>query len=324
MKQTQKDALDMFKRSHKLTVDTSAISGTRPAIGNAMGKLKTQVIDPIDLLNQKQNEQIEGMTRQKEANRVTLDNLLYHVAAGTYGYASSLSPADLMLQGQMNYSIGGIENISDESIVAKANDIIGIVNPLNPATNTALNDYGVDAQAILDLTAARDAFGAVESDPEELIAIRKSYTDAIQPLVKLGKKILHDEADKAADTLKLTQKDWWNSYHNARKIISTGHRLTIIEGHMFATVVPTAAKVPLYGGTVEITHENGKVYTANTEPDGHYKAVKIMQGNIAKIKFIHPEFAAHPIEYEAFTVKRGTVTIKDVIMGSRGVANSPA
>jgi hypothetical protein len=323
MKQSQKDALDMFKRAKKHVADTNTISGSRPALVAAMNKLKSQVIDPIDDLNGKQNAEIEGVTRQKEENRHKLNGLLYHVTAGTFGYASGLATPDLVLQGKVKYTIGKIENISDESIVDITNTIIGVVNALNPATNTALNDAGVVAGDITALEAARDAFDAIESDPEELIAIRKSYTDAIEPLVKLGKKILHDEADMVADTLKLTQGLWWSAYHNARKIISTGHRHTIIEGHMWAQLdIPAKTLVPLFGGTVEATHESGKVYKGTTDAEGYFKIVGVKQGDMAKVKYVHTEFPAGK-EFEAFKIKQGTVTTKDVVMGTRAVVNSP-
>jgi hypothetical protein len=274
MEQEQKDILDMFERTHKyVKTDTIGISGTRPGLITAIDKLKTDFIDPIKLAAQNQGTGIGGYETDKIAKRVVLDDLLYAVTSGTYGYASAIG--NLVLQGQMKYSLTGIHDISDESIVGKVNDIIAIVNPILAVPANTLPDYGVDTALINDLEDARDDYDAAEEEPQEQIAIRESYTQSLVPLFVAGKALLKDVTDKVAVTLKATQGTWFNGYRNNRKIISTGHRFNTVEGD----VLMEGTETKVYNATITLTHESGKVYTGKSDTEGHFKMISLLQGD---------------------------------------------
>jgi hypothetical protein len=309
MNQVQKDFQDMQRRVYKYTkLDTILISGTRPGLIAAMDKLKTDSIDKIDIMEAKQTQILLGFAQNKAQKRSVLDEALFLVTSGTAGWAASINNSTLA--GQMDYTHTDIVNITDESIVNVVNGILTLVTPhiLVPA----LNGFGVDGAAKTALENARDAYALVESEPIEMIELRASYTEAIDPLVEVGRRILEDIADKAADTLKGTQNEWWKGYKKERTIITTGVHHNVIEGHMLSSVVVGGQQQPLYGGTVVATHENGKVYTVKTNETGYYKVSPAMPGVFSSIKFIAPNH--QELTQNAFRLKKGTTVVKDVTL----------
>jgi hypothetical protein len=308
MEQEQKDSLDMFERVFKYVItDTNTISSTRPGLITAMGKLKTDFIDPIKLADQNQGSGITGFGTDKRAKRTVLNDILYGVTSGTYAYASALN--DLVLQGQMKYSLTGIRNISDESIVDKVNNIMGIVNPILSTIGNTLPDYGVTTLLVnTDLKDARDAYDAAEEEPQDQIAIRESYTQSLIPLFDGGKALLLDVADKVANTLKISQRTWWNGYRNARKLITTGHRFNTVEGDV--VVEGTNAKV--YNALLTLTHESGKVYTGKSDVDGHFKMVSLLQGTYSSFVVTGSGFQVENLG--PFKLTQGHVVRKTIFM----------
>jgi hypothetical protein len=308
MEQEQKDSLDMFERSYKYVItDTNTISSTRPGLITAMGKLKTDFIDKIKLADQNQGAGITGFATDKRAKRIVLNEILHGVTSGTYAFASATN--DLVLQGQMKLTLTDIRNISDESIVDKVNYIMGIVNPILLVPGSTLPDYGVNTLLVnTDLKNARDAYDAAEEEPQDQIAIRESYTQALEPLFEGGKALLLDVADKVANTLKSTQRTWWNGYRNARKIVSTGHRFNTVEGDVL--VEGTNAKV--YNALLTLTHESGKVYTGKSDVDGHFKMISLLQGTYSSFVVTGDGFQLENLG--PFKLVRGHVVSKTIFM----------
>jgi hypothetical protein len=325
MTQDQKDCQDMQKRVLDYgKVKTIAISNTRPGFIAGLNKLKSDSIDKIDEMEAKQQQLLKGFTDNKAAKRQALDVLLFHHTSGTYAWAASTNNSTL--QGQMRYTNSYIINITDESIVNTTNDLIALIEP--SIAVTGLNDMGVDATSLQELKDARDAYHEVESEPVEMIQMRKSYTTAIDDLIVVGRTILVDICDKSADTLKATQKTWWDGYHAERVKISTGRRHNTIEGTVYVKADIEASRLEgLYGGSVVAKHEDGTVYTAKMDEEGHYKMVKVHSGIFSSIKFIAPS-GFQDFEMGAFRLKKGSVVHKNVALakvgdveGGRPVAN---
>src|SRR4051794_20347911 len=112
MTQVQKDALDMMRRVYNYVKTlTIAISGTRPGLISAVGKLKTDAIDKIDATEAKQNQILKGFTDNKANKRDDLNKWLFHNTSGTYAWAALNNNATL--QGQMRYNNSDILNITD-------------------------------------------------------------------------------------------------------------------------------------------------------------------------------------------------------------------
>ncbi|MBK5285271.1 MAG: carboxypeptidase regulatory-like domain-containing protein, partial [Bacteroidia bacterium] len=269
MEQFQKDSLDMFKRSQKYVKDTNLISSLRPGLVAANGKLKS-VNDEIELKAGRQAQQIAGEALNKSSKREVLVEKLYLVTSETAGYAASIE--NVVLHEQMNYSITDLRKIGDESIVGTTNDLLGIVSPLFP--NPALAGFGVDPAAVTDVETARDAYILVESSPELAEDETKAMTEALKPLFTKGRNILRNEMDNAAATLKPTQGDWWNEYHNARRIIRTGHRITSADGD----VMETGTSTGIYNVEVTAVHEDGTTTVVRSDVNGHYKFIPLKFG----------------------------------------------
>jgi hypothetical protein len=316
MQQKQKDSLDMFRRVwNYVKTLTAAITATRPGLVTAIDKLKTDAIDKIDATEAKQQQLLEGFTHNKEKKRAELDKQLFHNVSGTYAWAGLTG--DATLQGQMRYTNSAIINITDETIVNVCNDVIGLITP--HIAVVGLNDMGVDAASMLLLTGARDAYHAVESEPLEMIQQRAAFTEQIGTHIKTGRTILETVADAAADTLKATQKEWWDGYQHERLIISTGHRHTAIEGTLFAKNPTDATKLQgFYGGSVVATHEDGTVVTLKADEEGHYKGIKMKNGIWTSITFSAP--GKQPLTLPAFRLKKGHVAHFDIYMANEGDA----
>jgi len=314
MTQDQKDLLDMYRRVHKhVKITTIAVSGTRPGLIAAIDKLKTEVIDKIDAAEAKQQQILKGFSDNKKSKRKDFDVLLFHHVSGTFAWAAMTENATL--KGQMDYTETDIIHITDESVVNTANNIIGLIEP--HIAVAGLNDMGVDAVTLQDLKDARDAYKAVESEPMEMIKMRTAYTKQIRTLVKRGRTILETMADKAADTLKASKKEWWTGYRMERRKIPTGHRHTTIEGTLFAKESLESDKlVGFYGGSVVATHEDGTVYTKNVDETGFYKLQKVKAGIIVSIKFMAK--GRKTLELGAFKLSKGHVVRRNVYLAEEG------
>jgi hypothetical protein len=324
MTQNQKDILDMFRRVYNyVKVLTSAISITRPGLITAIDKLKTDAIDKIDEKEAKQQQILKGYTDNKAAKRHDLNVHLFHHTSGTYSWAGLTGNATL--QGQMRYTNSDIINITDETIVNVTNDLIGLITP--HIAVVGLNDMGVDGASMLLLQSAKTAYHNVESEPNEMIQLRSAYTQQIGTLTDSGRTFLNTVVDTAADTLKLTQKEWWDGYQHERIIINTGHRHTAIEGTLFGKDPLDATKLAgFYGGSVTATHEDGTVYTQKVDEVGHFKLLKVKNGIYPSIVFTAP--GRQPFQLAARRVKKGQVLHQDVYMapegeveGSHGIVN---
>jgi hypothetical protein len=302
---------------------TSAISITGPGLITAIDKLKTDAIDKIDEKEAKQQQLLTGYTDNKANKRHALNVQLFHHTSGTYAWAGLTGNATL--QGQMRYTNTNIIEITDETIVNVTNDIVALITP--HIAVVGLNDMGVDAASMLLLQGAKTAYHAVESEPVEMIQLRAAYTEQIGTLTETGRVILNTIVDTAADTLKASQKEWWDGYQHERVIINTGHRHTAIEGTLFMKDPLDANNlVGFYGGSVLATHEDGTTYTATVDEVGHFKLLKVKNGIYPSIKYTAP--GRQPFELAARRVKKGQVLHQDVYMapdgdveGSHGIVN---
>jgi hypothetical protein len=303
MDQIQKDNLDMFKRVKKYVTDTDTISTTRPALVTAAGKLQTEVIDKIIEKAGLQEQQSGGETTGKTAKREVLNTKLFTMTSGTFGFAD-LKGKDT-LKGQMNYSMSDIAAITDDQIVPTANNLVALADPFKDDPD--LNDFGVDATTLTAVEDARDGYMEVESDPQAISDIKEAATEALVPLFDKGKSILRNQMDKAADTLKETQGDWWNAYHNARAIISTGHRSTSADG--FAYIKDTTTGI--YKVKVKAEHEDGTITEVLTDETGYYK-FNYLKFGIYIFTYTHADYT--DIVLAAFRIKKGQRVTKNVFM----------
>jgi hypothetical protein len=295
MTNNQSDYLDMFKAVIQFDTDTALITALRPAFGVGITDLKL-VVKEIDIASGKQSTATSGTFIDRNENKEALCQQLVIVMSGTKAYAASIS--DSTLEEEMNYPVSELRRIKDESIAAFATNIENLVTP----HLASLAPFGVDAAAMTALTTAKTDFETSLSLPRMAVTAKASQTEALPPLFLKGKNICRKILDPIALTLKPTNPDWYNQYHNVRKIINTGKGTTSLDG----VVIDQVTNNPLYNVAVKVIELNS---TIHSKVDGSYEYSPIPRGTYT-VSYTLVGYDVFTLS--AFDIKQGQNITKNV------------
>ncbi|MEP7170952.1 MAG: carboxypeptidase-like regulatory domain-containing protein [Bacteroidota bacterium] len=304
MTNPQSDRQDMHQAVIKfIEVDEPTISNTRQGLIDGKDLLKIVVRD-INTAVGKQSTATGGAYDDKGEKKDKLVEQLYLVTSGTKGFAGTPAINDNTLQEQMNYSLSELGKIGDEQISPFTDNIVLLVTPhLGPA----LTGFGVDAAAMTELGLRQTAYDGDKSKGRSATIFVAGQTEALPPLFTKATKILREIMDPAAATLKSTQKTWFDSYTNARKIINTGSGTTALSGD----VLDKDTNTGIYNVKVTASQIGFPDITVFTDANGHYKFVPIKRGTYT-VTFTHTLYK--DVVLGAFVITQGHTVIKNVVM----------
>jgi hypothetical protein len=295
MTNEQSDRLDMFKAVIQFDADTTAVTSLRPAFADGITDLK-DVVDDIEEATGKQSQAISGTFIDRSENKEELCQKLLIVMSGTKAYAASVGNATL--EEEMNYSISELRKIKDESLVPFADNTKTLIN----AVLASLAPFGVDAPKMADLATARTNFENSISLPRMAVTAKSAQTEALPPLFLAGKNICRKILDPIALTLKPDHAEWYNQYHNVRKIINTGKGTTSLDG----VVTDQSNGNPIYNAAVKVIELD---LTLNTKVDGSYDFSPIPRGTYT-VSFTVSGYQVFNLA--AFEIKQGQNITKNV------------
>ena len=297
----QSDRLDMYDVVLTYIQNTNVIAATRAGLITG----KTNLAAVVAEIKQKvaaQGTQTGGSSDEKEVMKGELALVMFSVTSGTYGYASSIE--NLILKEEMNYSLSELQKLRDDTIETVCNNI---KSKVEAHLGVPLEGFGVDAEVLEIMEAAKSAYVESKDKPREAAVDKKVQTDALGPLFTKATGILHDIMDKAANTLNATEKDWFSGYHNARMIITTGRRHTTAEGYC----LEHESNTPIYNATVTLKSIGKDDIVLKTDLNGHWKQIPIKNGVWAFL-VTHPDYVDFSVS--AYEIKLGQTVVKTSIM----------
>lgn len=261
----QSNYLDMCKAVIKHATDNQAITDTISAFASGIVVLKTKTGE-LEKLGADQNENIQGVTRQKGSDRDTLNILTFAHISPARAFAFSIK--DLELAGKFDFSPSEIGKIPDDSINGTAKNLLGLVNPFI----AELAGYNLSPETVAEWQGAIDKHKPAA--PRVAISHRASLTSEIEEKIDEIRNHFNQTLDLIVIGFKKDNLHYYKDYKNARKVIDLGRRTTRVTG-LVVTTTPEGETKPVVGATVKLNTAN---LTTTTDINGKYVIEKVPIG----------------------------------------------
>ena len=166
-----------------------------------------------------------GVTLDTNNLRTAMQDLAVKCAAGTFAYASSVS--DNTLKAKVNYKGYQLDKIKKEDV----DDVCEGIRTATDGVIAAVAGFGVLPADTTDLKTAIDLYRIASQNPRQAI-ITKSQANK-KGTVMIGEVItdlLIAQMDKMVDTLKVSNRGYWDGWKQAREIIDLGSTTAKVRG----------------------------------------------------------------------------------------------
>jgi len=265
MENAQENKLSMYETTGEVLDANSALMSNLPGLVIARSALANKTLE-IRQVNMIQIKSTKGKTQDKAARKLLLADTSYGVAAAVQAYAAVTENNDLYEL--VNFTRTALRETEDEGLEQvcqlihdEANGVVG-----------SLLDYGVDSTDLLNLQGLITAWGTQSQAPRMAISERKMATQTLPSLFKDADAILKKRMDKLMEKFRVSNPEFYATYHVARRIVDAGHgkkKLATLSG----LVLGNPMGLPLVGATVQIEE-----LTVVTGPDGRFVAEKVKFG----------------------------------------------
>lgn len=203
--------------------DPAATAGI-PAWAPALAAIKAKMI-LINGFNQVGGGTSTGVTTDTNLLRQTMTGIAFKCARGTLGYANSIN--NNTLKALVNFNERDLNRMSKEDVDDTCQGIHDAANA-NAASILSFNVTGTD---ITDLQAAIDIYRLATQNPRQAIITRSQAKKQARQMVKeVITQLLEGQLDVMADTLKLSNRAYWDGYKQAREVIDLGSTTAKVRG----------------------------------------------------------------------------------------------
>lgn len=205
----------MYKVVRQLVGQNQGSWESVPAIENVFTNFSNKVSE-LEMLGKKHTADITGYKKAQADLRSTTTALIRAAASAISAYAVSTNNNVLMSTAHLNSN--KLDRASRERYLSKFREIIDI------ATEhlEALEPFGVTAEQITDMEARHAALSEDFYIVRSKIVERKQITFAIEELSRELDKLLKLGLDQLMLTVKLTDKEFYRQYVDARNYIAYG------------------------------------------------------------------------------------------------------
>ena len=265
MENAQENKLSMYETVVEVLDANSALVSSLPGLVIARSALVNKTLQ-IRQMNMVQLKSTKGKTLDKGARKVLLADTSYGVAAAVQAYAATTENNDLYEL--VHFTRTALRESEDEALEQACQLIHDEANKVV----ASLPDYGVDATDLSDLQGLITAWGTQSQAPRMAISERTMATQTLPSLFKDADSILKKRMDKLMEKFRVSNPEFFATYHAARRIVDAGHgkkKLATLSG----VVLGNPMGLPLVGATVQI--EDLIVVTG---PDGRFVAEKVKFG----------------------------------------------
>jgi len=262
--------VNMIRTTHDFCVDNAAATVTITAFAGLVTSVNTKLtlIDSLDIVALGTTT---GVTLDTNALRKTMSDIAYKCASATFAYASSVNNNTLAAQVKFRRS---------EFDAFKKEEVDNICQGIHDVANTniaAVTPFGIKAIDLADLQTAINLYNASIQGPRQARISISSAKSQIKDNIKVViQNLFKNQMDRMVDTLKVSNKIFFDEYHQAREILDLGSTV----GKLRGTVLDNNGD-PIQNATVTM-HLAGVaavVYTATTDADGKFVISPVSPGD---------------------------------------------
>jgi hypothetical protein len=260
---------------------TTGIPNFAPKVVSIKGKIV--IVQSYNILG---NKPIKGITLNIKAIRGSMMQHTYPLANGIVAYGASLTPPDLDLIAQAKFPKTYLEGLSKVECATECDRI----RQLASTHSAALVPFGITGANITDTGTLVTLYMTGINDPRVAIVTRTSAKkQADLHLKDIMDNLLELQLDTMANTIRYTNTEWWDQYHQSREVIDLGTTFTKLR----ATCVDVEGD-PIKGVLVSLLKNGLVIYSKKTDAAGVVSIVKVEPGDY-DIRFEKTGFIAQTV-----------------------------
>lgn len=270
MKNENSNRVNMINSTIGISDANTAATAGIPSYATILGQVKSKMV-LINSLNQIGSGTTKGVTLDTNLLRKTMSGLALKCANATLAFANSTG----------NNTLAALVNFSESKLNReKKEDVDDVCQGIHDATNSNIagaTNFGVVAADVTDLQAAIELYRIASQNPRQAIITK---TQAIRQVGTMVREVIDDlliaQLDKMVNTLKASNKTFFDAYKQAREIIDLGTTTAKVRG-----VVLDVEDVPLKGVSFTITKTGTAIEVAKVLSDnkGKFNASKLPSGD---------------------------------------------
>ena len=250
-------------------LNTASTSGI-PAFATTVTAIKAKLV-LINGFNQIGTGTTKGVTTDTKLVRKTMTDLALKCANATLGFANSTN--NNTLKALVNFTKSKLDALSKE-------DVDDTCQGIRDATNANIagaTNYGATATDVTDLQASINLYRAATQDPRQAIISKSQAIKQAKQLVReVIDELLIGQLDVMANTLRVSDGDFWSGYHQAREIIDLGSTTAKVRGTV-KDIDDVPLKLVVF--TIYETGTTNKVAEVKSDNKGKFNAANLPAGN---------------------------------------------
>lgn len=212
MTQDQENTTSMFETTIAFLDQNNAVWNARPAFAAAVAEAKSGVA-AIRSTAASQEAPTTGITDEKGQARNDLEDKTQEIADQLAALAAKTG--DVALAAQVQVTRSSLDQEQDDNLV----QIAGRVRDAAQANAAALEEYGVTAAEVTDLTDAITTFSGMKTAPRTAAAARTAATESVANLVRTTRSLFRNQLDKLITPFRKSNPEFYNGYFAARVIV---------------------------------------------------------------------------------------------------------
>ena len=217
MDNRQENNLSRHRATGSVLTDNITLFAGVPALGLQHQKLLDSVA-LVDSLAALQGTNTKGITLAKAELLRQMVETSFSVAGIVKAYASETGNLELKERVKLNKTMFHDARDDEKDNVAQ------VVYDAAQENVAALADYGVTAATLTGFLTRIDAYRLSIAGPATARSRRRSNTILLAEEFKRADMIADERLDGLMEQFKVSQPDFYNTYHAARKLIDSGHR----------------------------------------------------------------------------------------------------
>jgi hypothetical protein len=233
MTKDQEDKLNMYQAVDGVLQSHNSVWTANTEFSAAVDELEDN-IDSIVNLAEQQDEDITGVTEDKDEARAELETNTLSVASIVVFWASKTGNRKLVKK--VNYTKTELHDARDNELPTMGNTVYKEAN----ANSAALLPFGLTAGMITTLQTSISTFQDYISKPREALADTSAATKQLPPVFAATDKLLAEQLDNGMALYQVSHPDFYTQYFNARVIVNSPTLTRALEAHFedFDTGLP--------------------------------------------------------------------------------------
>jgi hypothetical protein len=212
MTDRQENKISMYFVVEDVCKKSESVWSEMHAFEEAFG-LFTECIGEIKETRLIQEGKITGIAETKRKTEKKLIDLAVSIGSAIFAYSNVVG--NIELKEKIYYSPSELRN-SRDTILRDRCQLIH--NEANKYIDSVA-DYGVSAEGLEEFQILINDFAGLIAKPRNAIGKRVASTARLVELFKQGDDILYNRMDKLAEMFRVSNKDFYLSYKNARIIV---------------------------------------------------------------------------------------------------------